>query len=317
MKRWLGACCGLLAALLLGACQRQHVGPPPDAPRLLRPFSAMPADLDCVVRLDLQRMRDTLGAPAMQAIGERAMLGLRGADSATDELLLHALATTNTLWIGFRPSRDLEPKDSVFVLSGHFADFDPGRANSTPPFEPALDLGADLRRYDRARPAARSAVARIYAHGDDWIVSLSQAEIDSVERAIEEQRGAPALEPAEKGALSAVARPRALPVELFAGFQALQHIAERADRLELTADLTGAGVDAELGLKFEDESAAEQVGRALEELRNALNQGSGRLAKFAARVRVSSAAQYVTLRLSVGRDEFSELVNCRGSACAW
>jgi hypothetical protein len=307
----------IAGVLLASACSQAHVGPPPDAPRFTRPLSAMPADLDLVMRVDLQRIRGTLGGPAMAAISEQALHSLHGADSATDELLLKALAQTDTLYLGLRPSTTLDAADNVFVMAGHFADFRPDRAKSTPPFEPPVDLGADLRRFDRAPPASRSAPARFYARGDEMLVALSETEIDSVERTLEQGRGMPSLEPAEKGAVSAVVRPRGLPGALFTSSRSLRELAEQAERIELDADLTSAGVDASLALKFEDQSSAEQVSHALADLRDALQSSPGRLAKFAVRVQVTSAAEFVALHFALGRDELSELVNCRGSACAW
>jgi len=307
---WLGALPGL-------SCHSSEIGPPPDAPRLVRAADAMPADLDLVLRLDLRKIRETLGGPAMTAISQQAVRGLRGADSGTDALLLAALEQTDTLWLGVRPTRTLEAADSVFVMSGHFPKFDPHRAGSTPPFAPPIDLGGDLRRYDRARPKTRSAPARIYVQGEALLVSLSEAEIDSVERSLEQQRGMPPLEPAEKGVLSAVARPQVLPLGLLAGAGGLRRMVQSADRLELNADLTGSGLDGTLALRFDDAPLAERVARDLTEMRDELGRGSGRLAKFASRLKVGNAGQYVSLQLVVGRDELSELVNCRGSACAW
>ncbi len=202
-------------------------------------------------------------------------------------------------------------------MSGHFPNFDPHRAASTPRFAGAIDLGGNLRRYDRAQPPTRGAPARIYVQGEELLVSLSAAEIDSVERSLEEQRGQPPLEPAEKGALSAVARPQALPLELLAGTGNLRRLVQSAHRLELNADLTGSGLDATLALKFEDAPQADSVAQALTEMRDALGGGSGRLAKLAARIKLGNAGQYVTMQLVFGRDELAEFVNCRGSACAW
>jgi hypothetical protein len=313
LRAWLFCVCALLGT----ACHSDKIGPPPSAPSLVRASDAMPADLDLVLRLDLKKIRETLGGPALSAISAQALRGLRGADQGTDALLLRAMEQTNTLWLGVRPTRTLEAADSVFVMSGHFPNLDPHRAASTPPFAPAIDLGGDLRRYDRPQPAMRSAPARIYVQGNELLVSLSAAEIDSVERSLEEQRGMPPLEPAEKGVLSAVARPQALPLGLLAGMGSLRRVVQGANRLELNADLTGSGLDATLALRFEDAPLAEDVARALTEMRDALGAGSGRLAKFAARVKIGSAGQYVSMQLVLGRDELSELVNCRGSACAW
>jgi hypothetical protein len=306
-----------LCLLFGSACSSQHIGPPPEAPRLTRALSAMPADLDVVVRVDLKRIRGTLGAPAMDALSEQALKGMRGADHATDALLLKALAQTDTLYLGLRPTVTLGAADSVFVMVGHYPSFQPDQAASSPRFAHALDLGADLRRYDRPSPGVRSAAARFYARGDDLVIALSEAEIDSVERTLEQGRGMPSLEPLEKGAISAVARPRVLPSSLFAGAHTLRDLAQSARRLELDADLTSAGVDASLALKFEDPSSAEQVSHALSDLRDALQSSPGRLAKFAARIKVSSAAEFVTLHFELGRDELGELVNCRGTACDW
>jgi len=309
---------GLCAAwLAVTACAPARLGPPPSAPTFVRALDAMPGDLDLVVRLDLKRIRDTLGVAAMQAITAEAMRGLRGADQATDALLLNALGNTDTLWLGLRPATGAAVADTVFVMTGHFSDFDPHAVASVPPFQRPIDLGGTVRRYDRASPKVRAAPARIYTRGDDLVVSLSEAEIDSVERSLEERRGTPPLEPAEKGALSAVARPRVLSTELLDTAPSLRHLAERATRCELTADLTSAGVDAALSLKFEDSSAAERVGRALGELRDALKGEPGRLATLAGRLDVSNAAEFVTLRLSLGRAELAELVNCHGAGCAW
>ncbi len=314
MRRpWLPAS-AVLCAL---ACSSPRIGPPPDAPRLTRALSAMPSDLDVVLRVDLQRIRGTLGAPAMAALNEQALRSLHGSDRGTDQLLLEALAQTDTLYIGLRPTASLASGDSVFVMTGHFPGFNPESAASRPSFGRPLDLGADLRRYDRPSPGLRSAPARFYVRGEQVVVALSEAEIDSVERTLEQGRGMPALEPPEKGALSAVARPRVLPSALFAGSRALRDLAEGARRLELNADLTSAGVDATLALKFDDATSAEQVARALSELGEALQRSPGRLAKFAARIKISNAAEFVTLHFELGRDELSELVNCRGSACAW
>ncbi len=310
-------CLSALAVLSALACSSPQIGPPPEAPRLTRALSAMPADLDVVLRVDLQRIRGTLGAPAMAALNEQALRSLHGSDRATDQLLLEALAETDTLYVGLRPTASLASGDSVFVMTGHFPGFNPERAASVPRFTRPLDLGGDLRRYDRASPGVRAATARFYVRGEQVVVALSEAEIDSVERTLEQGRGMPALEPLEKGALSAVARPRVLPSALFAGSRTLRDLAEGARRLELNADLTSAGVDASLALKFDDAASAEQVGHALGELRDALQRSPGRLAKFAARIKVFNAAEFVTLHFELGRDELSELVNCRGSACAW
>ena len=305
--------CGMLSA----ACSPTRIGPPPSAPTVMRALDAMPGDLDLVVRLDLKRIRDTLGTAAMQGITEQAVRGLRGEDQATDALLLGALAKTDTLWLGMRPRGRLRRWRHGLRHGRQFSGFRSACRCEHAAFPKYLDLGGAFRRYDRAAPQSRSAPARIYARGDDLVVSLSEAEIDSVERSLEQRRGTPPLEPAEKGALSAVARPRVLPPEVLEASPTLQHLAERAIRCELTADLTSAGVDATLSLKFEDSSAAERVGRALGDLRDTLKGDPGRLAKLADRLKVSNAAEYVTLQLALGRDELSELVNCRGSACAW
>jgi hypothetical protein len=308
---------GLYVSCLFLGCGAQAIGPPPNAPSLRSPLTAMPPDLDLVLRLDLSRIRDTLGAPAMASLAEQAVRALHGADQATDALVLGALGESDTLWLGLRPGAAPSAADTVMVMVGRFPDFDPHRAESSPRFESGIDLGGDVRRYDRAAPAQRSAPARFYTRGQELVVSVSQAELDSVERAIELGRAAPPLEPAEKGVLSAAARGTALDAAPFRELPAVRDLARHARRCDLTADLTSVGLDAALSLQLEDASVAEQVADALRKIGQDLASAPGRLATLVARVTVSTSAEYVTLRLSLDLRELSEIVNCRAQACAW
>ncbi len=248
-RAWRGLALG--GTLLAAGCHPARVGPPPDAPSVTRPLAAMPADLDLVVRLHLRRIRDTLGGPAMTAISEQAVHGLHGADRATDALLLSALKGTDTLWLGVRPTSGLQAADSVFVMSGHFPGFDPHRAESTPRFGAPVDLGGTMRRFEREHPPSRSAPARIYVQGEELVVSLSELKSTAWSDSLEEGRGAPALEPDEKGVLSAVARPRVLPSEWFAGsrYLAARRSARRAPGAERGSDGRGRGRDARAALR--------------------------------------------------------------------
>ena len=108
-----------------------------------RPLDAIPGDLDLVVRLDLRRIRDTLGAAAMTAIAEQAVHGLHGRQIKPPTLCssVRSVRPIRCGWGCARPP-GLEAADTVWVMVGHFPNFDPHRVASTPPFAPPIELGA-------------------------------------------------------------------------------------------------------------------------------------------------------------------------------
>jgi hypothetical protein len=245
-----------LFLLPLTSCAPGRSPQPPPAPNVDDAAQLVPADLDLVLRLDLARVRDALGAGVLDELRRRALR----ADASGSGPLVAAFAHGDTLWLGARPGEALESSDFVWVLRGNFAAFDPHRSGQ---FGPAEDLGGALRRFDRVGKSERADPARFYLHAADLVVAASPAELDSIERTLEQGRRDAALEPPSKGLLSLAVRPRALLQRLPAGAGQLRKLAEHVLRIEGSADVTSAGVALELAFEFGDAQGAEQVARAL------------------------------------------------------
>ncbi len=117
------------AALALGCASRSLPPPPPQSP-LVDAKSALPPDLDLVVRVDLARVRSALGPSAVADLRRAAQSssGLEGSDSLLGPLFEHA----DVLLVGVRP-RLATDLDHVIVLEGRFDDFDPSKIRTEPP----------------------------------------------------------------------------------------------------------------------------------------------------------------------------------------
>lgn len=254
----------LLGGLALAGCapERPPLPPPPPAPLLARDVDAIGAELDLVVRVDLARIRASLGPEALAGIAERTLQS-RSDDPATRQLLVDALERTDVAHIALRPGKSPELTDNVLVLRGRFDKLEVDRYRSLPGWLPPEDLGADVRVYDRRRQPGRSEPARVYAFSNDRLVFVSAAAIDSAERAIERGVHDERLEPPAKGAISLAARPRALAASLSEGSRAAARFLAKSELLQGYADLTPAGLELEVELRMQDEASARRTADAL------------------------------------------------------
>jgi hypothetical protein len=280
----------VLIGALLGApgCGASRPAPPPGpALQASRPAAAVPADLDVVVRIDLDRIRRVLGSEVAAALRAAASA------SAGDRLLATALSQADTAWIGFRPGLAAEHIDNVVVLRGRFAGFDPPRAEWGLP----TDLGAVWRRYDRSSPPDRSAPARLYAWGEELLVFASTAEIDSVERAVEGGQNESALEPPERGVLSVAARSAMLAESVAGRSPAAARLLRKSRRLVASAELGDTELRAEVELSFELEENARSAADAAGLLVTALRAAPGALGQFAGGISVEAVASTLVVRV--------------------
>src|SRR5687768_16884870 len=114
MKRgfWRGAL-GLALAVLPCACVEPLPPALPPAPELNEPASAVPADLDLVIRVDVDRLRDVLGGgfdALFDDLMKRTPAGER--DGETGRLVLGILMRANTIWLAARPGLSPELTDN-------------------------------------------------------------------------------------------------------------------------------------------------------------------------------------------------------------
>ncbi len=288
--------------LLLGfpgamGCERTtalEVRRPRSAPQGFDPADFLTNDLDLVVRLDLKQLRLALGPDALMKL--RAQAEIQGAKTGT---FGQALEQADSAWLALRPSVSATTTDSVLVLSGDFSTTDLHRQEPAS-WSPAQDLGGLIRVYERRRSAQRAEPARAYAHGDDTLVFVSEAEIDSVERVIAVGPDEERLEPIARGLLSFQLRPRAFPVLLAKRAPKLSGLLEQAQKVSGFLESEGEALEVSLEVQFLTEQAAAE---ALNLIRQLLEVGKELYPKLAEalnalKTRVQGASLLLSVRLS-------------------
>lgn len=298
-----------------GCTGPERIAPPASpGPSMGSPADAIPGELDVALRVDLEKIRDVLGETAFAELTKRGFGAGASGDAASERLLADAFAQSDSVWIALRPGARAELTDSVTILRGHFARIDPRSYSASPPWQPAIDLGGGWRRYDREAPPSRAAPARIYAKGDEALVLVSTASLDSVERRLEQGADDPHLEPAEKGVLSLQARGEALRSALVDRAPAAARFLGRAQRLSVVADLDSIGLNAEIELTFDREDLAKQAAEAGGEVARAAADQGGIAARVTRGLRIEAVGTRVVLRLALPPETVAALLGCAGGA---
>jgi hypothetical protein len=295
-------------ALLLGlgavACGPKPRPALPPAPSVSSAAELIPPDLDVVVRLDLARVKATLGGAALTALSREVLAHDRERDEhqEPDELLIQSLLGAEQVYLGYRPNRMWAPLDRVVALQGRFEQL------VRPPvgFSRPTDLGRDFRYWDaQVPPKARGGVARVYALGERVRAFVSEAEIDAVERVLDGQGSPRRLEPPEEGTLSFAARPQLLG--RLVGNGTLRDLLEGAKALLAVVELESDGVRLKLELALSGVDEARQLADAGQMvLSRAL-----RDAKL--NVALRADAQRVLLTAQLSRAELQPFLACVGA----
>jgi len=275
---------------------------PPAAPSVAAPVDAIPPDLDWVVRLDVGRIHAALGKSVVKSLREKTP-GTPHDEAA--HFVTDAFERARVVVVATRYEGGAF-QDFVVALDGDFAGLDPRRYTAEPPWQPPIDLGGDVRRWDRIKPKARSDVARLYARSDHLLVAVTEAEIDSVEAVIE--RGAPAnpLKPRERGFLSAAVRMRSLMASQ--GLPLIGTAFRGARGAEGFFDTDGDGFRAEITCELATEADAKQAAELLTAARAVLEAGGGRFASLARHTSIEAQGAVVIARAELVRDVLGDLV---------
>jgi hypothetical protein len=261
---------------------------------------AIPPDLDWVVRLDVGRIYATLGTTVVKALRAKTP----GDDGAT-LFVTDALERARIVVIAAR-YEDGAFRDFVVALEGDFRGLDPQRYRADPPWQSALDLGGDVRRWDRAKPKARSDVARLYARADELVVAATEAELDAVEAVLE--RGSPPnpLKPRERGFLSLAVRARSVVAS--DRFPLLGSAFRGVRGAEGFIDTHDDGFRVEVTCELASEADATQAAELLGAARSSLAAGDGRFATLARHATVEAQGAIVVARAELGRAVLGELL---------
>lgn len=243
----------------------------PRAPSKKQRFDAIelfPADLDVVVRVDLARMRASLG-PVADGLSARVGSEM----DARDELASRAIQRARVAWIGTRIA-DIETGDRVMVIEGDVEDLRPN-----PSLFEVLDppLSDAIKTFERRGPLARDATARIHLLGGRTMVFVSGVEVDGVERVLLRGADPGRRDPPAEGLLSADLRGRRLPVGLERKFPSIGAIVRGVKRARASVTMVDEGLRADV----EVVAASDAAGSKLEGFLKALREG-GQGSRYAA-----------------------------------
>jgi hypothetical protein len=305
----------LLGGAYLGACAQRVPAPPPSpvAAVMDRPASAIPADLDVAIRLDLDAARRLFGAGIGQAL--KFDVADEAEDPGAAALLATAFSHADVIWIGFRPGLAAKLTDNVLVMRGNFAGVDPPFEGKGA-FRPSTDLGAGFRLYTRAAPGRRSAPSRLYARADDWLVFVSEAEVDGAERAIELRAGDEQVEPPEHGIVSLAARVPPLVPLLAPKYPSVSEALGAAVRLEGAADADDRGLRASFEIRYQEEKDATEGRDHLVPLLGALSRAKGPLGRLARGADATVTGPVLVVKITLDGPGLAALIGCLGGGAA-
>jgi hypothetical protein len=304
---WLALC----VAGTLGCTSHAVQAPPaPPAFSVDRPGAAIPGDLDVALRLDLAGARRLFGV----AFGHALAFDItdRAADPKTAELIASGISRADAAWVAFRPGLSPQTTDNVLLLRGEFADLEPYGPGSD--WGPPLDLGGAMRLYKRRPPKRRSAPARIYARSDDWLVFVSNAEVDAVERSIERHSNDEHVDPPDHGIVSLSARARPLVRLLAADYPAVAEALEDAKTVEGSATADDRGLSLDISARFQTAADAVRAGDRARLLFSVLAHAKGPFALLAQGAVPTAVGTSLVVRVHLDAKALATIIGCLGGS---
>lgn len=185
----------------------------------------MPADLDLVVRIDLARMKASLGPEAAAHLSARAFQEEPGAAKG-DAFLMQAIEQAELVWVGLRLA-DLEAGDRVIAVEAKGGET-PDRSLSYRRLPSQLE-GLDL--WERSESVSRSETERVLRINPRLTLFVSPVEVDSVMRVLGEGPDARRGEPQAVGLISLDFRPSRFSASLKKKFPSITSLLEGVTRV--------------------------------------------------------------------------------------
>jgi hypothetical protein len=241
------ACTGAVMGCAAAPHASQSLAQRIDAPDLV------PAVCDVLVRIDVARLRETLGDAFDRACA-------RVLPDPNDALLLGALLKGDVAWVAFRSSA---PEDRVVILEGRFYGFE-----LQPPFRrrDAAIGASSVFHYDRVekRPGEMVHIDDV----DDRLLAFATFDAKSWTTLRAAPNSAVRLDPPAEGVLSFDSRVAELSPEHRVRFASLAKVLAGVDRVRGLVSVTSAGLRLESSIVARDTEAAAQVRAFLLALRD-------------------------------------------------
>lgn len=275
------------AAALAAACKEvprggvPKVTAEPAISRRLLPNEIIPADLDIVVRVDVEKLRQTLGRSFDRELQARF---------SADEMLAASLARARSLTIGLR-GEDLDNGDRVIVVEGDIGALELDRRG----FVPQPSRNDKVKIYTRSLTAARDATDAVIVLDERAAAFVSPVETDAVLRILREGADAQRGQPLAEGVVSADVRVKRMPPSLERRYPSLAKLVSQVQRVKALLKVSDEGLRLEGEVVARSEESADKVRRFLDAFREGAS-GEGatamlkkmKLEKLGAVVRVTS-----------------------------
>jgi len=269
-------------ALLGCACAAACATPRSNLPAATMPPGAqsareiLPADLDVALWLDVTRLRSLWSvAPDRQLARVLAEYGLFAATSDAEAAFwIRLLSQSKSVWIACRPSHD-GCRDTVLFARGRYDHRDP--LTALPDTAMPMDLGAGWFRYGRKHEVQRQQAARVYFAPPDRIVVVTPAEVDAVERSLEQGHAASSeLSVEERGLFSMTLRPPAIARLVEKRAPAAAQLLREARLIRIWLDSDPQMLALSVSVDFSDRERAERARHAFAILFDILKVGDAR-----------------------------------------
>lgn len=236
---------------------------PLDADRRIEPEELLPGDLDFTVRVNLLRMRESMGPQV------RSFL----ADLESEPLLREAIERARSVTVSLRVS-DLELGDRVIAVEGELAGLAPDEA-----LYRKEDRSNDrVRMWVRKREVMRDETAAIIALDDRALLFVSPVELDSVKRVMKHGPDKDRPDPAAAGVVSLEYKPRGLSPRLAKKYPSIAKLIAELKIVRGTVEVSDEGVLADVMITARDDEGATHAAKFIDILRtNADDEGVSKL----------------------------------------
>lgn len=211
----------------------------------LLPNEVFPADLDFVVRIDLERVKVALGPTAEKELGARF---------GTDGLVGRAVQKGRAVTIGLRVA-DIDNGDYVIVVEGDVENFDPSATG----FKERQSTNDKVRIFSHDEVKGRDSTHTVVVLDDRAVAFVSPVEADAVMRVLREGPDDLRGQPVAEGIVSADVRPRRLSPSLERKFPSISRLIAQVTRIKARLSVADAGLLLEGEIIAQGEPGADRI----------------------------------------------------------
>jgi hypothetical protein len=211
----------------------------------LHPTEVLPADLDLVVRIDLERVKVALGPAAEKELGARF---------GTDGMVGRAVQKGRTVTVALRVA-DIDNGDYVIVVEGDVKNFDPSATG----FKERQSTNDMVRIFSHDEVRGRDSTHTVVVLDDRAVAFVSPVEADAVMRVLREGPDDLRGQPVAEGIVSADVRPRRLSPSLERKFPSISRLIAQVTRIKARLNVADAGLVLEGEIIAQGEPGAERI----------------------------------------------------------